>query len=1114
MKGLTERIGIFLLLTATAVWAQSTAQIGGTVKDQSGAVLPGVEVTVTQTDTGVKRTATTVETGSYVLPNLPLGPYRLEAALPGFRTYVQTGIVLQVDANPTINPVLTVGQVSESVQVEANAALVETRSAGVGTVVDNQRVLELPLNGRNATELILLSGTANPNLDPGNMNSNRNYPTIVINVAGGLPNGVGFLLDGAIHNDVENNLNLPLPFPDALQEFKMETGALSAQYGMHSAGVVNAVTKSGTNDFHGDAFEFVRNGVFNARDFFATSRDTLKRNQYGGVIGGPIVRNKLFFFGGYQGTSLRSTPPQFISYVPTTAMLGGDFTTFASPVCNNGKQITLPAALGFVNNQISPSKFDTVALNIAKGLPTASTDPCGKVTFGLLSNQDEQVVVSRIDYTKSEKQSVFGRLIFTRLTSPQTYDGKDLLTSVVASGLDHVFTLAIGDTYLIGSGTVSSFRASVTRTLIGNANEDIASWSDYGSKAKSLDVREIQLQVSGNGFGIGTSGSLVNGGPGGPNIVTVANTGPNISFSEDLSMVRGTHQVGFGASYFHMENAYHSGKNSTGVMKFNGQFTGLGITDFMLGQAQSWTQGNLSTYYNREHVVGFYVQDAWRVAPRLTLNYGVRWEPYLPWSSKYGWFSHFDQNLFNQNVHSTVFVNAPAGLTFPGDSQYGCGNKVECNRWGEFLPRAALAWDPKGDGRMSVRAGYGMFMDRQMVLALTGFGQDVPFGNAVSLTNVKLSDPWANYPGGDPFPTALNSNVAFPTFGSILTHPLHAHPPMMNQWNLSIQRQVGTDWLFSANYVGTNTIHVPTATELNPPVFLGFAPCTINKVNYPTCSTTGNENQRRALSLANVSQGQYYGTVSAMDDGGTANYHALFLSAQKRLSRGTTVLANYTLSHCITDLLNIEAGGQGGGGPDTGWNPGGRRLERGNCVTDQHQVLNLSVVAMTPRFAGRTLRMIGSNWQIAPIMKLRSGRFFTVTTGGDNAVNGAANQRPNQVLGNPYVANKTVDGWLNPAAFAAPAQGTYGNLRIMNMLGPGVFQLDLALSRTFPIAEGKSLQLRAEAFNLPNHLNPNTPVNTLNSTGVFGKIQSDISGTSGLTTGDPRIMQFALKYIF
>jgi len=318
----------------------------------------------------------------------------------------------------------------------------------------------------------------------------------------------------------------------------------------------------------------------------------------------------------------------------------------------------------------------------------------------------------------------------------------------------------------------------------------------------------------------------------------------------------------------------------------------------------------------------------------------------------------------------------------------------------------------------------------------------------------------------------------------------------------------------TANYIGSTSIHLATGTELNPGVFLGLGQCTLNGVTYPTCSTTGNLNQRRVLNLKNPVHGQYYGTVSSLDDGATGGYNGLFISAQKRVSRGTTVLANYTWSHCISDTLNSIVGGSGDGGVSTGYNPEGRSKERGNCKTDQRQVVNLSAVAQTPQFASRSLRIIASNWQISPILKLRSGQFFTVTTGADRALNGAANQRPNQVLADPYMPNKSIDGWLNPAAFAIPALGTYGNLAPLNLLGPGSIQLDLALSRTFQIAEGKSLQLRGEAFNLPNHMSPANPVTALNNTASFGKIQNDISGTSGLSDGNPRILQFALKYIF
>ncbi|PYR97444.1 MAG: hypothetical protein DMG12_24245 [Acidobacteria bacterium] len=271
---------LFSSSTCTVLWAQSTAQVSGTVKDQSGAVLPGVEVTITQTATGLARSIVTNETGSYALTNLPVGPYRIEASLPGFRTFAQTGIVLQVGSNPVINVSLEVGQVAESVEVQADAALVETRSTGVGQVIDNVRVLELPLNGRNLQELIILSGAA---VGGGNQGTARTWPTDYISVGGGLNDALTYMLDGGTHNDPYSNANLPLPFPDALQEFKVETSAVPAQYGQHSAGAVNGVTKSGTNAFHGDLFEFVRNKVFNARNALATTRDGLKRNQFGGV---------------------------------------------------------------------------------------------------------------------------------------------------------------------------------------------------------------------------------------------------------------------------------------------------------------------------------------------------------------------------------------------------------------------------------------------------------------------------------------------------------------------------------------------------------------------------------------------------------------------------------------------------------------------------------------------------------------------------------------------------------------------------------------------------------------------------------------------------------------
>jgi hypothetical protein len=362
----------FTLTFPVAGFSQSTAQISGVVTDQSGAILPGVEVTVTQTETGLTRSAVTNEAGAYVLPNLPVGPYRLEAALPGFRTYLRTGIVLQVGNNTEINVLLNVGQVAETVEVQADTALVETRATGISQVIDNTRVLELPLNGRQVSELVLLSGAATTStqgtLNPGS----RNYPTLIIQVAGGMQAGLTYSLDGGNHNDPYNNLNLPLPFPDAMQEFKVETSGLAAQYGFHSSGAVNAVTKSGTNEFHGSAFEFLRNGSLNARNAFDVTNDGLKRNQFGGTLGGPIIRNKLMFFGAHQHTTARSRPSANRAYIPTAAMLAGDFTTIASAPCNNGKAITLGTP--FANNKVDPSLFSNVALSLARSPEAVSID--------------------------------------------------------------------------------------------------------------------------------------------------------------------------------------------------------------------------------------------------------------------------------------------------------------------------------------------------------------------------------------------------------------------------------------------------------------------------------------------------------------------------------------------------------------------------------------------------------------------------------------------------------------------------------------------------------------------------------------------------------------------
>jgi hypothetical protein len=472
-----------------------------------------------------------------------------------------------------------------------------------------------------------------------------------------------------------------------------------------------------------------------------------------------------------------------------------------------------------------------------------------------------------------------------------------------------------------------------------------------------------------------------------------------------------------------------------------------------------------------------------------------------------------------------LYPNAPAGLIFPGDSQWRPGgNRIAGNRYAIFLPRLGVVWDPTGSGKMTVRASVGMFTDRGALYSMSAMAQDAPYGTALSLTNVPLANPWATYPGGNPLPYILTKTSIFPAFASYVSDNFAWKPTWVNQFNFAIQRQFRSDWLVTANYVGNTVSHLITEGQINPAGFLGTGPCTLaNSVAYTACSTTANTNFRRSLYLQNPSQGQYYGIISTTEDGGTESYNALYLQLQKRLSKGVSVLSNYTWSHCISDYWNGNPGNNG----VSAVTPGNRRNDRSNCFpNDQRQVFNLSVVAQAPRFSSRTLRWIASDWQIAPILKVRSAQFYTVATGVDTALNGEGGQRANHVPGpSAYAANQNACtnapciAWGNPAAFVSPATGALGTLSNYSLNGPGIFQFDMAVSRTFRVLEKNTLQLRAEAFNLPNRVNPAAPSPSVNSPTSY-TITRDISGTSGLQgstglpDGDYRVVQLALKFVF
>ncbi|MGD0127033.1 MAG: carboxypeptidase regulatory-like domain-containing protein [Terriglobia bacterium] len=1097
ISGAILTLGLILLTASSApLWGQAVAnaQISGIVTDSSGAAVPNVKINATQTDTGQVRTTVSGPDGTYVFPDLPVGPYKLEAQLSGFNGYVQNGILLEVSNNISINIALKVGEVMQQVEVTANANMVQTQTTSVAQVMDQTRILELPLNGRQATDLILLAGAASNN-GPANgayfndLQSSKNYFSAVnISVAGGQANGTNYLLDGGVHMDAFSDINLPFPFPDALQEFSVQTSTLSARYGVHGGAVVNVLTKSGTNQFHGDAFEFVRNGDFNARDFFAASQDSLKRNQFGGTIGGPVLKDKLFGFFGYQGTRIRTAPGSYISHVPTQAALNGDFSQLESAACQSGgtpKTIINPAtSQPFQNSFVDPSTFNQVALNMLKYVPVSS-DPCGELTYAIPEPQGENQYIGRLDWIQSSKHTLFGRYFYTDYKSPAIFDN-DLLLAQLRGVHDRVQSVVLGDTYSINSNTLNSAHLTWSRLAIERGPAaDMKNLPDFGVNMYAQSPNVTNLSITGYfnvGCGFCSESNFVNNA---------------IQAADDVDLIRGRNHLSVGADWVHRQYNQIGGALNSGNVNFTGQFTNDALVDFMLGLDDSFQQGNTGYMNGRQDYLGFYFDDNLRLSKRLNLVFGLRWEPYLPVREQFNRIQFFNTAAYRAGATTSQYTDGPPGLFFVGDP--GMPRGYTNSRLSEFEPRVGLTWDPTGSGRQTIRAGVGGFEEQMPTAYFQDQTADAPWGSTITLTAPVggLTNPWQGYPGGNPFPQSQPppKDFAFPQEGTYTFYPLNAHPTYVDQWNLSYQLQLTSNWLISANYLGNKTSHIWTGYQLNPGVYIpgtcGGSPC----------STEDNLQQRRLLSQINPVAGILYGTIGQADDGANGEYQGLLLSAQHRLAKHYTIVANETWSHCISE-------GDFEGDLNTGQgytqNPYNRNADRGNCGFDQRHNVNLTLVAEMPQFANPwTNRLIG-NWQIAPLLSYHTGNWYSVFTAVDNSLTGVGNDRANALGGNPYLRNMSTLQWLNPNAFAQNAIGTFGNSGSDSLQGPSYFDIDAGVTRYFKISEHQRVELRFEFFNILNHPNFQVPDGT-ETDATFGAILSDFS---------PRILQFAMKYTF
>ena len=1091
---------LVVLLTSSLAWAQATAQLSGRVTDESGAALPGATITVTQTNTAFTRTVVTDGTGTYVLPNLPIGPYRLEVSLQGFRSYVQTGIVLQVDATPTINAVLALGAVEESVTVEAAVPLVDTVSAGLSAVVQNEEVMALPLNGRNVADLIALAGGA---VQTGTAATRAMPGGVAYSVAGGQQYGVAYQLDGAMHNNPQDNLNLPFPFPDALQEFSVSTSGLSANQGMHAGASVSAVTKSGTNRFAGNVFEFVRDKRFNATSPFAALKpdgkrqdDGLLRNQFGGTFGGPMVRDRMFFFGAYQGTTLRLTPASNIAYVPTAAILAGDFTALASPACNSGRQVSLRTP--FVNNRVDPALFSKAAVNVAGRLPAASPDPCGKITYSDSDDQNAWQSVGRVDYQSSTNHSIFGRYMVTVSKEDPAYRVTGNILNTSNPGGDKTAqSLALGDTRVFGSNTVYSLRVAFNRTAITRSQEPFFDATDLGIDFFAYKPKEMVLAVT-DGFSIG----------GGTSTTAKYDTN-SYQLNQDLTLVRGSHQLALGANVAYWKSLQTSHQRSGGNWSFDGSITGLGLADFMLGRLAQLEHGGPGGANMTQLYTGLFAQDAWRATSRVTVNAGLRWEPFFGQQLIRGEVSNFSLDNFRNGVESKVFLNAPAGFTYPGDAGFPDGTSGINRQWWNFSPRVGVAWDVTGDGRTAVRSSYSLAYDFPIGEYHTINVTSPPFGNRVLLANPPggFDNPYGHV-GGNPHPIVTSPTTVYPIDGIFGVLDPDINSPRVQTWNVSIERQLGETWSASAAYLGSYSDRLWGLKALNPGVFMGTGPCTLNTYTgpraFPVCTTGATLSFRRELFLENPQEGQFIGALDGHTDVGTQNYRGLKVSFRRRATNGLSINGNYTLGRCwgVPTVTGFSQISQGYNKPD---DPG---YDSGHCAQDRTHLSNITVGYVTPQLSNPALRAVASDWRLSGVLSARSGQWLNIVVSGDPAGTGihrqATGQRPNRVSDDVY-GQQTLAQSLNPAAFAVPAPGTYGNEIHRNVQGPGFWEINLAVSRLLRFAETKNLELRMEAFNLLNNFNWGDPQVNFSSP-LFGRITSQ--------AGDPRVVQFSVKYGF
>lgn len=1100
---LVRRFALFLLVLAASTsvaLGQGFGTIVGTITDPSGAAVAGAKVTVTNIGTSENREDITNGQGYFVVPSLRPANYDVTVNAPGFGPYLQKGVVLLADQSATVNATLTLGKATETVSVSGEVPQVNTTSSTISEVVEQRRVVDLPLNGRNAASLVLVVAGANPapasDVDQGNT---KTFPAAVtVSTNGARQNQVSFRLDGANNNDLYTNINQPFPFPDALQEFSVQTSNYGAQYGGNAGGVVNVVTKSGTNGLHGDGFEFLRNAVFNARNFFNSSRDQIKRNQFGGTIGGPVVipklydgRNKTFFFFGYQGTRFRNVGNVSSAFVPTAAERAGDFSALLSatnPANPFKRAIQINDRNGnrIPGNILPASSLDPAAVAFLKYLPTVGGNGLLFYSQPVIQNYDEYV--ARGDHAFSEKDRMSLRYFYDRFNNQGFLDPSNYLSNQNFSTIISQNAL-IGETHVFGPAAVNEFRASYSRET-----------SNRGPAPGSISLTDLGVNIWQPPTAKTIESIAVNGyfSPGQTDPAAFIRNQYNIS--DDVNINHGKHSISFGGSAIRAQVLLRNQFRTSGQFTFTPDVTNDALASFMQGYVRTFVQGYGEFKDNLLDMFNLYVQDDFHASRRLTVNFGLRYDPQFPWKETKGRIQQFTPADYYGNVRSSVYTSAPRGLLFPGDTnipKYGVKGS-----YNNFAPRLGFAYDLSGDGKTSLRAGAGMFHDAiQPGIFNNRFVDVTPYSPQFSITTPRgtFSNPLLGLTNPFPSPFPPPANTPFPGPVLVISYdPANGYKqltPVNYNWNVSISRQLAASWLLQAAYVGARATRLSETIELNPAV----------------ATATGSTDARRAF--------QPYGSISQASQDVNSSYNSAQITLQKRLSQGVSFLTSYTWARSMDSMpasQGISTIAQGGNSPIP-WNFSGRHQnDYGPSEFDHTQRLVFSYVWDLPRLLGHNalMRYAIGGWQLSGILTAQSGGPFTVLGGKDQSLTGLGSDRAVFTGSDPYGGNACGTSapcvnYLNPSAFTIAPLGGFGNVGKDSLRGPNMITWDTGLFKEFPIAgERARFQFRAEFFNVLNRVNFNNPSNSTTpsySSNGFGQLTS---------AQDPRIGQLALKFLF